>query len=1730
MAWAARILALFLIVLSGSEGMAFEDLDAESAADLYVGELAAVAPAKSESVENLRADTQLLLQQERWVEARDIQERLVARLPRDASAWVGLAMSWQSTDRGNAKALAAAYQAYRVAGSGDEKGTALALVGSAFAESGRHSTALAAVDEALTLNVSPDVRSALLGTLEKIRFQPVGLSVNTNSDRPEICVEFRRPIAKSKSLHLEDYVRVTPEPEGGIHARQQNLCVDGVDYGQSYEVTIRAGLPAADGTKVRVEETFEAAIGDRSPSVAFKGGTYVLPRTGSTGIPVQTVNVEAVKLSILRINERNLIHELNGERFQRLLNTYSTDYIGEQDGRVIWSGEMDVPSEKNTRVTTAFDVGTILGTPKPGVYILVAEPAAEKLEQWQDRATQWFVVSDLGLSVLGGDDGLTVFTRSLGTAKPKADVTVRLMSRDNDVLAEAVSDADGGARIGAALLRGEGGRRPRALYAETADGDFTFLDLDGVPFDLSDRGVGGRTPPGPLDVFLYSDRGVYRRGESAHVAALLRDESAMAVDGVPLTLKVLRPDGAESARHVVKATAPGFYALDLPFSADAWTGSWTVQAYVDPKAEPIGTLPVLVEDVVPPRIEVKLASAAAQLTPGESFSVSVQADYLYGAPADGLNGEAELVILPDDHPFEAFAGYRFGLTEEEVRPVRVTLPAGQTDAKGGLSLVTVLNGVPDVTVPLKAVIRAGVFEAGGRPATGSLTVPIRQHDNAVGVRSRFKEGSVKEGTEAGFDVIVLGRDGNRRSANLKYAFIREEWDFRWFLRDGVWDYEVNVIDRPLGGGDLNVGSEEPSQVATMTDWGRYRLEVYDPQTGAATSVRFKAGWFVAPSAGDTPDTLEVVADRPVYRPGDAVRLHVRAPFAGEALVVVANHRVLETRLVSLPEEGAEVDLTFKDDWGVGAYVLATAFRPDGESRGPGRAIGLAWLGLDAGPRTLGVAIEAPKQVRPRTRVDVPVTVSGSAPGDDVYVTLAAVDEGVLQLTRFETPEPVSHYFGKRKLGVSIRDLYGRLIDAKAQRRGRIRSGGGDPRLAAGAGAPPVDVRITALFSGIVKLDGDDKAVIGLDIPDYNGRLRLMAVAGSRGAVGSGESAMIVRDPVLVQTSTARFLAPGDQGRITIELRNLEGAAGTYAVDLSVDGVAKLAQTGRFDVDLAAGTSRVFSLPITTRDVGDAAIRLRVEGPEGWSLERVRTLAVRPAQFPVVRRVVKRMEPGESVSYSRRLTEEFRPGTAETSLGFSPRPALDVAGVLQALDRYPYGCLEQTTSRALPLLYVADLASAWGGKGADSATANRVREAIRHVLDMQRADGAFGLWSGAGRAEPWLTSYALDFLNRAKAKGYAVPGFAYDNGLSWLRRFVRENGSNGPADVSARAYAHYVLALSGDKDVGNVRYFMDTNVDGMPTALAAAHLGAALALYGEADRARVMIAKAQPALMKRAVFRDYGTPLRDLAAFLAVTNETSAVIENPFRDWTGRSVYELFETLSERLSEEQYLSSQEMAWILMAANAIGDGNDPMTLQINGRLTEKRTSPLQVRPSETGLAEGLTYANKGAAPIWHVATVSGVPMTEEPAHSDGFDISRVFLDLDGKPIDPRSVRQNDLMVAVIKGRATTNLEHQALVVDLLPAGFEVENARLADRRDTKSFAWLPALTDTEHEEFQDDRYIAAFDLKKDDGDFVLAYLARAVTPGTYRLPAVHVEDMYKPRHRGRSDMGSVVISPR
>lgn len=1659
--------------------------------------------------------------------------QMITVAPDQSATWLRLARAIlqirPSDDRERVtlleRASTASYLAYQRAGNPAEEADALVLLSRTFQDRKLWRPALDTLRLALELREVAEVRATYERMREDHGFRLLDYSVDADTASPRACFQFSETLP-GRRTDFSPFVSIAGQDKPALTAEDRELCVEGLKHGERYSITLRPGLPSSVKEVLPKSAEFNIYVRDRSPFVRFTTKAYVLPRTGQRGIPIVSVNTPAVNVRIYRIGDRNLLEPVLGDDFEKNLDRYQFERFADERGVSVWKGELAVESPLNAEVTTAFPVDQAVGDLAPGVYIMSAEPKGPSQNDYDSLATQWFIVSDLGLTAYSGNDGVHVFVHSLATAQAHPQTEVRLVARNNEVLATRQTDASGHAVFEAGLARGEGGLSPALLIASDAAKDYAFLSLKSPAFDLSDRGVSGRAVPAGLDAFVYTERGVYRTGETVHVTTLLRDALGVAALNVPLTLLVERPDGVEYRRVVVADQGVGGRNLDVPIAVTAGTGTWRVKAFTDPKRPAIGETTFMVEDYVPDRLEFDLASKAAGIAKGTPVDITVDGRFLYGAPASGLDLDGEVTVKPaQGRP--GFAGYQFGTAADDEDESATTqqsledLPG--TDEKGKATFPVSLDKLPSATGPLEAQIIVRMAEAGGRAVERKLTLPVIPEGPMIGVKPLFNGRSLGEGEMASFDVVAVAPDGTALTRNnLRYELVKIERRYQWYRQEGSWNYEPIKSTKRIADGTLSVAPDKPGRITAPVAWGRYRLEVSSPdQDGPTTTVSFDAG-FYAEATADTPDLLEIALDKPEYRAGDTMTVAVTARTAGKVLVNIMGDRLISSQSQDVQAGVSQIRLPVGRDWGNGAYVVATLLRPldVAAQRMPGRAIGVQWFSIDRQAKTLAVSLSTPQLVRPSTTLRVPIKVDGLA-GEEARIVVAAVDVGILNLTNYKPPAPDDYYLGQRRLSADIRDLYGQLIDGMQGTRGSIRTGG-DSAGAELQGSPPTQPPV-ALYSGIVPVRPDGTAEVSFDIPEFAGTVRVMAVAWSKDKVGRAVGDVIIRDPVVLTATLPRFILNGDRATLQLDLDNVEGQAGEYRIAASAQGPVAMGQgsgqAGTQTLRLAAHQRTSLSMPLTASAAGVADIKVSITGPSNFTIERNYKLAAKPATQIMTRRTVQTIARGGSLTISNDLFGDLVPGTGAVALSVGPSTALDAATLLKALDRYPFGCSEQITSRAMPLLYVNDLATE-AHLALDTAIDQRIRDAIDRLLARQGGNGSFGLWS-VGGDDAWLDSYVTDFLTRARERGFTVPNTAFKLALDRLRNFVAnaaEPNKDGGRDLS---YALYVLARNGIAPVGDLRYIADTKLGDVATPIAKAQIASALAMLGDRVRAERVYAAALDAIAPPPRFEfgraDYGSSLRDAAAVVTLAAEGNAaqpVITNAVQ------------RVEVARNATFYTSTQENAWMVMAARALSK-QGRLSLDVQG---ENRQTALYRTMRATELGTPFRITNTGDAVVSAVVSVTGAPTVPEPAADKGFKIERLYYTLDGQKADPSKTRQNTRFAVVLKITEPQPQYGRIIVADYLPAGFEIDNPRLVSSGDTGTLDWIEDAAEPTSSEFRDDRFSAAFDrTSSSPAVFTVAYVVRAVSPGRYVLPQAFVEDMYRPDRYGRTGTGAIEIAP-
>jgi uncharacterized protein YfaS (alpha-2-macroglobulin family) len=1565
--------------------------------------------------------------------------------------------------------------------------------------------------------------------------------------RPALYLRFSQPLAGAQ--HFDELLAVSG-PDGaaveGSWLLEEDLATlrfPFVEPARDYRIEVNPVLMAADGRQIGAVEPLALHSGDLPPTVGFASSGLVLPMRNSDGLPIVSVNVREVDVEFLRLKDSRVAAFFAQRPRSGRRGSWELEQVAAM-AEPVYAGRFALETRGGERSTSHIPVHQIPELREPGVYFAVMKRAGSF--PWQHDTT-FFFVSDLGLHVRGHSDGLWVQVSSLATGEPQSGVALEVQDGQGRRIASAGSDGSGQARLDYRLQGGH------VLLARRGR-DVAWLPFNQPALDLSEFQVGGPMQRA-AEVFLWSGRDLYRPGESIRVLALLRDHDGRSLPAAqPLFGTLKQPDGRTFAGFRLEPEELGFYRFSRALPADVPTGRWTVEMRLDPAArEAHASMTLRIEEFLPERLKLDLVAEARALAPGEVLPVAVEAAYLYGAPASGNRFAARLLTTHEPHPLPELRGWHFGDPLEELPTEPVEIADLHLDEAGRGE---VLLAAPERAAgPLALVLSGSVFESGGRAVNRTLKRVLWPAPALVGVRPMF---DLREGPDAnsraGFEIQRHAADGTPRGGGQVTArLIRERREYFWsFLPQGGWRSDFVRRFEVVETRDVALRAEGPVRVEFALEWGEYRIEVDDPASGLTTRLPFRAGWsFGDANRGEDarPDRIKLALDRTRYRAGEEIEVTVTPPYAGPAVLLVESDRLLHSERFQA-RAGAKLRLRVTPEWERhDVYISVLAFRPGerGARISPSRALGVVHVPIDRSERRVVARIEAPETARPGERVAISIEAPALA-GRTARVALSAVDQGVIGITRYPVPDAAAFFFARRGFGVEARDLYGRIIEDLAGRRARLRYGGDAALIAAlpQARRPTAEVAIVDLFRGPITLDAAGHATIELEIPDFNGSLRLAALVFGEADYAAAESALSVRAPLVVEASSPRVLAPGDRARLTVDVQNMSGAPGRVRLRAEGDALAEV--RGAIEpFELADGARRTVDFELRGGP-GHGLGRLRVIAELGdQRIERGYTLPVR-SPWPLERRSRQRkLESPETLRFGVDAVAGLLPGSALLRVSASTLPPLPFAAAVEGLVGYPYGCLEQTVSRALALLWLdAEGAARLGVTPVPEDTRQRwLADAFGRVSSMQQENGHFSLWPGDGMPTTQLTPWVADFLLSARESGLAIPDAVLQKTLERMHEDLLAGGPHywdyehtEHLRFAFNAWAGYVLARVHRAPLGTLRALHDRQRERSLTPLPLVQLGLALHLMGDTARAEAAIAEAFAREFSRPRWiGDYGTDLRDLSLALALLHRHG--LARPEHD---ARLFDLTRTLfGTRTSAGQptrtyWLSTQEKgALVLLARSMLAGVGRPVEVEltVGGAARPMASRNLVSRSFDAAdLAAGVRMGLAAEGPVWVVEEAVGAPVSSPGVTEQGIRIRRDWYRMDGSRFEGERLREGETLLVRLSLVAKERMA-DALVVDLLPGGLEVENLNLGDAGQFASVVidgQSPAQThwgvSVRHEEYRDDRYVAALDLWPGN-EARLFYLVRAVAPGRYAVPPPFVEDMYRPELRGVGEVGPEVL---
>ncbi|MCP1600097.1 uncharacterized protein YfaS (alpha-2-macroglobulin family) [Aeromonas caviae] len=1552
-------------------------------------------------------------------------------------------------------------------------------------------------------------------------------------DAPALALVFSGPLVPK--ANWQSWLSVS---EGGKQVQGEWILADdgrtlyfpNVQPDKSYEVSLKAGLGPSPQRWTLKTRPLEAGA-------SFTASGMVLPLRDELRLPISAVNVDEVNIDFFRVDAEYLPRFLAEYRPGAGMGNWELEQITKRAKRV-FSGRYALELDANRRETRLINVKEPQ-LAEAGVYFAVMSPLGNY--DWR-KETTYFAVSDMGLSARRYRDELEVFVSSLASADPLKDVQLSLLDQKGNRLQVQTTDPQGHRRFdqvqGARLLLAEQGKH------------LAVLRLDGAALDLSTFDLGTQ-PWQAQQLYLFSGRDLYRPGERLDSEILLKGQDGQLLPGMAVELEVKQPDGQllEQKRLLPDNLGAAHYGLRLP--EDAPLGRWTIN--LKTAAGSRFEWPFLVEEFLPERLKLQLGKGSdGEVTSLDAaLTLPLQGDYLYGAPASATKAKAEVKLSRATMPFTQWQEFTLGdvlLAEQakDLEPLNLILDA---QGQGTFSLADELEGVRALG-PLEVAYRVSLSEPGGRAVNRSRT----QYGWPAGsqwpaLKADFVAERVEGGKPLPFQILNLDEQGQPVAGAVKVRLINEYRDYYWHYADGEgWKYEFNSQPYLEQEQTLQLDGKGPTPLTLQLAAGWYRLEVENSQ-GHQSSLRVEIGSYAWGGGGEQarPDKIAITLDKRAYQAGEKAKVTLVAPRPGKGLLLVEDGDGLRWwQRIELKGAGGdakdargEFEIPVSPEWQRhDLHISAQIAAPDSDSKPVSqksvqslRSVGLVPFTLDREARRLPLTLSAPDKAVPLTRLEVTAT---STPNSQSRVVLAAVDRGVLNISDYQPLDPFEIFFGRKRFAQDLFDNYGQVIPPQDGKLARLNYGGDRAPLKKG-GALESRVEIAALWSGEVSFDEQGKAVIPLELPNFNGELALMALAWNEQQVGEAERAVKVVAPLVAEIGWPRFGARGDETRALVQLRNMSGEDQTLSLAWTLNGGLKANGELPGTLSLKNGEEQWLTLPLTvTGASGVASLQLAASGKD-FAISREWTLPLRSPWPAETRQRYQMLAPGQQMSFAPAELTGLDRANLQGLLSLSGTPPWDPAAQWQALADYPYACLEQTLSRAWPyLLTTADERAAWrkpaqGNKPASEADVQRAL--LQRLQRLQLPSGGFGLWDGRSDEEQWLTAYAADYLLARKEAGDAVPEAMLNQALNRLQSYLTdsqygERWSSAPehSRLAYQAYSAYVLARVGKAPLATLRLVWEQQADHARSGLPLLHLSLALSAMGDEQNAAKALSRALATERGDDYLGDYGSPLRDQALELSLLRQHKLAAER----WPALSA-----KVADTLAHRQWLSTQERLALLRLArfDPAADWQAKVTSSLgSGPLSG--SAPLQQGTPEALAASSVTNEGKGS--LYVQRTLVGYPEQAPARISMGMSVTRSWFNSDGQRFDPAKVKVGDLVVVRLNVSSESAVP-DALLVEMVPAGFELENPALGNSIKLEELsiegkpAWQSEWNDyLKHQEFRDDRYTAALDLSAGSNQ-QLVYLMRAVTLGRYQVPPTQVEDMYRPELRAvGEDIHEVRIS--
>lgn len=1563
-------------------------------------------------------------------------------------------------------------------------------------------------------------------------FSLTDVEIDRTSDLPRVCLAFSQLVNPEPLQNWKQWLSVNNQPNIQWQYQGDQLCFNG-EWNTDYHIQVNAKLLSeyrlslSNQTDQNRLVNVNAATGQRTSMLRFANQGSVLNAYQQRNLTLESANLDRVQLELWQIPANNLANY----DIRDLLSNPGASYYWRVDSllrdnaRQLFDGYFQVENARQNQTASNnlsfddfFDDKQEM---KAGVYLL----RAKQPDDDYNSSILAFTLSNSGFTAYKTAQGLWVEMRDLDNKKPVAKQTVILYAKNNEILASAETDRNGMAFFPQAAIIGEQGAQPSHIVSANPQ-QFGYLNLIDSSIDLSNKGLSGELANPLMQSWIWFDRGVYRPNDTANAMFLFKTPDGKAFNSASIWATLTRPDGKTFSVTELKPHANGAYYFEQAFDSATRLGSWklTLSLAKDGKGY-LAEHPIQLAAILPQQIEVTTNSATPQLQSGETALFNIQANWLYGAPASGQNGYVNWTIQADNNAIPAWQEWQIGLFDEKVnaRSQHDNLPL--TNQQGLAQFSLPLNNLPRSSKPLSLTLRSAVFEPNGQEVNSQLQAPIQRTQPylALKVNDRVAQAA------------LINDRGESLSGKIDWKLYRVHYNWYWSNNNGVWQYHVNENRSLSTQGSLNADATTPSSFDLPINDGSWVLEVQgqDPLTAASLPIEY--GNWTQPSVNNAPDSISISSDKVRYQDGDRVKVRLRAPFDGPLSVKLANGKILDNHQLNFKNGEAELDFKWREEWSQGIWLLANAWNQAPAANQNLRAVGLHWLGNDLEEINLDLQLALPAEVLPNQKISLPVKLN-HAPQQTSWVQVAVVDEGLYQLAKASFSDPQQAFYGKKQLGLEMFDVWGSVIKQLKARQAAIRSGAdGDESAELGNIAlPELDIDLLTFWSKPVQLDAQNSAQIDLELPQFNGKLRVMAVAWNAEQIGSAEQTLIVKEPLVSQLNTPLFLSRDDQSEMKVRLHNTTDQPLQLNVEMRANQLLQFNDNKQQQViKLQPQQEITLNRTFQAAENGKAQFEVRISGDIDKLLQR--SADIRNPVLPFSRLSLAQLNGG--ASWQSPTFDPAQGALQAQQLTLSNRAPFDPQQTLDYLSSYPYGCVEQTASASWNNLLLDNLILGYDLPEADypdqAQRKNNLNRAQLRLANLQASDGSFSLWGNDEQSDLWLSAYVADFLFSAQ------PQLAQQSSLNRVLDYLYQTVNRADytelkpatADTTGYAYALYMLAKSGESVQGALLRALPIVASGSEIYPARLFILNGLLQQGEVSNVAEQLAKI--AQNPRAVsfgYANYGDTLRDHANSMVLLYELKQQAEklnlsdSQLLQHLDQAASAVWQALLSELKTTHYLNTQSAHWLAKLATWLPQSTQAASIEVNGKtVTVDGLQTLTLNDSPN-----IQLNNRGANPVF-VSLNQWVQPTAATSVANGYQLDTRFLDLQGKPLDPNALKLNQHLLLEFSLKKTADApqtDAEMMLVYSLPAGFKVaENMPFAYIDDgDESEGLIPHFTEN-----RDDRHLAAFTFDKAQTKVVHRLVVRAAQVGSWQAPATTLENMYQPQYRAVQPASGVTIQP-